>query len=97
MLIDEANTLLRGLRSDEHDDSQVVYIGYGFDIVKVVLERQIGDDDTTDTAIHARLTESLDTILHDRIEVSHKYQWYRYFVFYALELIEQRSKGHSVL
>ena len=44
MVVDESDALIAGLRSDEHDDTQVVAVGNGLDKAEIVVEGQIGDD-----------------------------------------------------
>ena len=49
VVIDKADALLGCFWGYQHDDTQVVFVGNGFDNVLVILEGQVGDDGSTDT------------------------------------------------
>ena len=71
MIINKTNTLLAGLRGDEHDDAQVVLVSNGFHDVQIVIKWQVRNDSTTDTSLDTTLAKSLNTIVKDGIEITH--------------------------
>ena len=60
MVVDESDALLAGLGRDEHDDTQVVAVGYGLHDVEVVVEGEIRDNHAADACLHTALAEGLD-------------------------------------
>ena len=74
MVVDESDSFLAGLRGDEHDDTQVVLVGNGLDLVQIVIEGQVGDDGAADTGLDTTLTEGLDAIMQDGIQITHQHQ-----------------------
>ena len=65
-----------------------VLVGYGTVFVHIILERQVGDDDSVDATFLAFLAEVLKAVLHDRIQVAHQHQWHLYFRTDMLQLAE---------
>ena len=97
MLIDESDALLAGLRCNHHDDTDVILVGNRLHHFQIVIERKVWNDGATHTALHTTLEESLDAIVHDRVEITHQNQWQLHFILDGLELTEERLHGHSVL
>ena len=97
MLIDEADALLAGFRSNHHDDTDIVLVCYRLHHLQIIIKRKIRNDGSTDSALYATLEELLDAIVHDRVEITHQYQWKLYFILDSLQLAEELLHGHSVL
>ncbi len=72
VFVDKADAFVARFGGDEHDDAQVVAVGNRFVGLKIVLERQVGNDDTVDANLVATLAERLETKLHDGVEIAHK-------------------------
>ena len=75
VVVDEADALIARFGGDEHDDADVVAVGNGLVLFQIVLEGEVGDDDSVDAHFHAALTELLEAELHDGVEVAHQNQW----------------------
>lgn len=96
VLVDFADTGFAGLGGDEHDDAYVVAVGDGFVSFFVVLEREVGDDDTIDAAFHAFPAEGFEAELHDRVKVAHKDEGDAYVAADITQLLEEDAQGHAV-
>ena len=86
VVVDETDALLTGLRGDQHDDAQVVLVGHRLDDVQIVVERQVRDDGTTDASLDTRLTESLNTVMQDGVQIAHQHEGNLHLVLDGLQL-----------
>ena len=97
MLVDEADALLAGLWRDEHDDAYVVLVGSRLDALQIVVEGQVGNNDTTDTTLYTRLAKLLNAVLHDGIEITHQHQGNGDLFLDGLQLLEKQTQTHTIL
>ena len=96
IVVDEADTLVAGLRGDEHDDAQVITICHRLDHTQIVVEGQVGDNHAADAHLGATLTECFDAEMEDGIEVAHEDERCLYLPFDGLQLREERFEVHTV-
>ena len=96
MLVDEADALLAGLGSDEHDDTDVVLVCHRLYEVEIVLERKVGNDHTRHARLHTAAEKRLVAIVHDRVEITHEDKRKANLVLDGFELAEQRGQRHAV-
>ena len=96
MFINQADTFFTGFRSDEHDDSHILFLGYGTIFLHIIFERQVGDNHPVDSRLPASAAEILESILHDGIEISHQHQRNLYFFTDIFQLVEKKFQCHAV-
>ena len=96
MLIDEADALLAGFRSNHHDDTDIVLIGDRLNYLEIVIERKVGNNGSADSALYAALEELLDAIVHDGVEIAHEDEREADFILDGFELTEEGLDGHAV-
>ena len=96
MLIDEADALLAGFRSNHHDDADIVLIGDRLNYLEIVIERKVGNDGSADSALYAALEELLDAIVHDGVEIAHENERDIDFILDGFELTKEGFDGHAV-
>ena len=96
MLIDEADALLAGFRSNHHDDTDIVLIGDRLNYLEIIIERKVGDDGSADSALYTALEELLDAIVHDGVEIAHENERNIDFILDGLELTKEGFDGHAV-
>ena len=89
MLIDEADALLAGFRCDEHDNTDVILVSGRFDTLQLIIEGQVRDDDTANATFYTRLTERVNAVLHDGVQIAHQHEWDLYFVLDGFQLAEE--------
>ena len=88
--------LLGSLRCDEHDDAQVVAVCYGLYLCEIVIEGQVGDDESGDTSLGSILTKLLDAIVQDGVEIAHEDKRNAYLLFDVFELLQKQVYAHAV-
>ena len=96
MLVDEADALLAGFRSNHHDDTDIVLIGDRLNYLEIVIERKVGNNGSADSALYTALEELLDAIVHDGVEIAHENERDIDFILDGLELTEEGLDGHAV-
>lgn len=96
VLVDFADTGFAGLGGDEHDEADVVAVGDGFISFFVILEREVGDDDTIDAAFHAFPAEGFEAELHDGVKIAHEDKGDVYVIADIAQLLEKQAQGHTV-
>ncbi|EGF51224.1 hypothetical protein HMPREF9446_03605 [Bacteroides fluxus YIT 12057] len=96
MGINFADTGFIGFGSDEHDDPYVTFPGNGLVTFFVILEGEVGDDDTVDAAFGTLPAEILETELHDGVEVAHEDERDVDVTANVLQLFEKEAEGHAV-
>ena len=97
MLVDEADALLAGLWGNHHDDTDVILVSDRLHHLQVVIEWKVWDDSSAHATLHTTLEECLDAIMHDRVEITHQYQWDVHLVLDGFQLTEEGLHGHAVL
>ena len=96
VVVYESYALLTCLWGYHHYDAQVVAVGNGFHYLQIVVERQVWDDGTRGSALHATLAETFYSVVHDDVKVAHHHQRNSYLVFYLAQLLEKTGQSHSV-
>ena len=96
MCINQADTLLGGLRGDQHDHLQVIPIGDRFIVGHVVGIGQVGDDHAIHTHLHTALAEGLEAILHDGVQIAHQDDRDLYRLSDLFQLLEEQANRHTV-
>ena len=81
ILVDETYALLTGFWCDEHDEAQVVPVGYRLHDSLVVVEWQVGDNGSADATFHTTLAEFLYAVMKYGVEISHHHERYVHLVF----------------
>ena len=72
MLVDKADAFVTGFGGDQHDDTQVVTVGYGFVVLHIVGKRQVGDNHAVDARSGTLPAKVFKTVLHDGVQVTHQ-------------------------
>ena len=86
MVVDKPDAVLACLRSNHHDNTDVILVGYRLDNIDVILERQVGDNRSADTAFDTTLEVVLYSVVHDRVQIAHDYERNAHLVLDSLEL-----------
>ena len=89
MLIDETDTLLAGFWRNHHDDTDVILVGNGFHHLQIIIKRKVWDDGAAHSALYAALEESLNAVVHDRVQITHQHEWKLHFILDFLQLGEE--------
>ena len=74
MLVNEPYALLAGLWGNHHNHPDVIAVGNGLHIVKIVPEGQVGNDDSAHAAVYATSEKVVYTIVHDDVQIAHQYE-----------------------
>ena len=79
-----------------YDDSDAIAVGCSFVIFFVFAERQVGNDDTVDTAFGAFPAKSFEAKLHDGVKIAHQDKRNMYILPDVFQLFEQQVECHAV-
>ena len=96
MFIDESDALFTGFRCNHHDNSNIITVGNRFDHIQIIIERQIRNDGSTDTAFSTTTEIGFISHMHNGIQITHQYQWYCDFILDGSQLAQQQIECHSV-
>ena len=97
IVVDEADALIAGFGSDEHDDPEVITVGDGFDLREVIVEGKVRDDDARDSCCGSVSAEAFDAIVEDGVEIAHEDERYLHLILDRTELLEEEGEGHPIL
>ena len=94
--VNQTDTLLGGLRRDQHNHFQIIPIGDRFVVGHVVGIGQIRNDHAIHTYLHAALAEGFEAILHNGIQVTHQDNGDLHALSNPFQLLEEQTDRHAV-